>query len=225
MRTSVDDLDPTHLAAREALVAATRELNLAVGTTAIDGAPLDEVTAAVAELTRVLGKESTERVVRGGFLGPRERALRGEPVRLHQLNPALPAVDLLVGHDDGPDAMVAALTDGRPVGLTATADLTVDSLREGPPDSVHGGTLSFLMDCMLGVLVQASGVASVTGKLDLRYLRRTPLDEPITLRSRIVSREGRKIMTEGSVEHAGTRTVAATGLFVAIDHPGSRAQV
>ena len=131
-RRSVDDLDEADLASREALVAAVRELNRATGTTLLDGADLDEVTAAVAELTRVLGKETTDRVVRGSFLGPRERVMRGLPVLLHQLNPALPGVEVVVGHDDGPEAMAAALGEGSPDDLTATAELTMDSLFEGP---------------------------------------------------------------------------------------------
>ena len=220
-RHSVDDLDEAHLAGREALVAAVRELNLASGTTLLDGADLDVVTAAVAELTRGLAKESTDRVVRGSFLGPRERVLRGMPVLLHQLNPALPGVQVVVGHDDGPEAMLAALVEGSPEGLTATAELTVDSLFEGPPDSVHGGTISFLMDCMLGVLVQVTGIASVTGTLGLRYVQRTPLDEPLTLRARIVRRDGRKILTEGAVEHGEARTAEATGLFVSVGQAGT----
>ena len=216
-RQSVDDLHEGVLAGREALVAAVRELNLAAGTTLLDGAGLDEVTASVTELTRVLGKESTDRVVRGAILGPRERVLHGMPVLLHQLNPALPGVEVMVGHDHGPQAMVAALAEGNPEGLTATAELTVDPLFEGPPDSVHGGTISFLMDCMLGVLVQVTGIASVTGTLGLRYLQRTPLDVPLTLRARIVRREGRKIFTEGAVEHGEARTAEANGLFIAVE--------
>jgi acyl-coenzyme A thioesterase PaaI-like protein len=224
VRPSVDDLDRADLHGREALVAAVRDLNLAAGTTMLEAAHLDEVTAAVAELARVLGKEGSERVVRGSFLGPRERALQGLPIRLHQLNPALPAVDVTVGHDDGPAAVAAALAEGDPAGqagLTATAELTVDSLHEGPPDSVHGGTIAFLMDCLLGVLVQVTGLPSVTGTLSLRYLHRTPLDVPLTLRARIVRRDGRKIFTEGSVRHGDVRTAEATGLFVAVGQTGA----
>lgn len=220
-RLTVDDLGSADLLGREALVAAVRDLNLATGTTTLEAAHLDEVTAAVAELARVLGKESTERVVRGSFLGPRERALRGMPVQLHQLNPALPAVEVAVGHDKGPAAMAVALSHGSPAGLTATAELTVDSLHEGPPDSVHGGTISLLMDCMLGVLVQVTGISSVTGTLGLRYLRRTPLDAPLTLRARIVRRDGRKVFAEGCVEHGEVRTAEATGLFVAVGQAGA----
>ena len=197
------------------------QLNLAAGTTLLDGVDLDEVTASVAELTRVLSTESTDRVVRGSFLGPRERVLQGMPVLLHQLNPALPGVEVVVGHDDGPEAVVAALVEGNPEGLTATAELTVDGLFEGPRDSVHGGTISFLMDCMLGVLVQVTGIASVTGTLGLRYVQRGPLDEPLTLRARIVRRDGRKIFTEGAVEHAEVPTAEATGLFIAVEAPVS----
>ena len=221
MRTSVDDLDPDGLAGRQSLVDAVRELALAAGTTALGAPDLAAATRAVAEVTRLLAKESTERVVRAGFLAPRACALAGRAVRLHQLNPALPALEVAFEHDDGPQALAAALDGGDPSGLTARATLLVDALHEGPPDSVHGGTISFLMDCMLGVLVQATGVPSVTGTLDLRYLRRTPLEEPLQLRARILRRDGRKILTAGSVEHAGVRTAEASGLFVAVGQAGT----
>ena len=216
MRPTLHDLDPARLKAQEALVATVRELNLAAGTAELDASELDEVTEELARLTRRLGAGRAQRVLRGGFLGPRDQVRSGQPITLHQLNPAFHDVDVVVGHTDGPEALDAALTTGDPSGLTATAELTVNALHEGPPDSVHGGVLSFLMDCMLGVLVQATGIPSVTGTLDLRYLHRSPLDQPLTLRASIVRRDGRKILAEGSVEHAGTRTVEASGLFVAV---------
>ena len=77
------------------------------------------------------------------------------------------------------------------------------------------------MDCMLGVLVQVTGIPSVTGTLGLRYLQRTPLDQPLTLRARIVRCDGRKILTEGTVEHGEVRTADATGLFIAVGQAGA----
>lgn len=215
-RRDVGDLDRIQLADHEGLVDAVRALALAAGTTTLEGDELREATAAVAELTRVLSKARTERVVRAGFLAPREHALGGLPVALNQLNPGLLGVEVTFGHDDGPAAVAAAVTDGDPAGLTARAELTINGLHEGPADSVHGGVISFLMDCLLGVLVQATGIPSVTGTLDLRYLHRTPLDEPVSLHARIARQDGRKIVAEGSIEHAGVRTVEASGLFIAV---------
>ncbi|MFD0452023.1 hotdog domain-containing protein [Rhodococcus aetherivorans] len=57
---------------------------------------------------------------------------------------------------------------------------------------MHGGFSAHLLDCMLGILMQARGSRSLTASLDLRYLRRTSLDEPLDLYSRIVEIEGRK---------------------------------
>lgn len=217
MRRSIADLAAGQLASHESLVDAVRELNLAAGTTLLEAADLDEVTTAVAELARVLRKESAERVVRAGFLEPRARAVAGRSIELNQLNPGLLDLDVTFGHEAlGADGVADAVRDGDPTGLTAEATVTVNGLHEGPTDSVHGGVISFLMDCLLGVLVQATGIPSVTGTLDLRYLSRTPLDEPVVLRGRIVRHEGRKVFAEGHIEHAGRRTVEAAGLFIAV---------
>ncbi len=73
------------------------------------------------------------------------------------------------------------------------------------------------MDCMLGILIQARGRRGVTAKLDLRYLRRTPLDAPLQLGSRITKVDGRKVWAEGWIEHEGERTVVAEGLFIEVE--------
>ncbi|GAB2856444.1 PaaI family thioesterase [Nocardioides pacificus] len=229
MRLTVEDLDPVRRERHEALVSAVRDLNLAAGTTLIDAPDLDEVTAAVTELSRVLSKERTPRVVRSTFTEPSRRARAGLPLDLNAVNPTLLGVRVEFGHDADTEAdpetgtmaggaagLVQALDGGDPVGMTARAELTVDALHEGPPDSVHGGVTAFLMDCLLGILVQATGIPSVTGTLDLRYLRRTPLEEPVVLVARLVRHEGRKLWAEGWIEHEGQRTVEAHGLFISV---------
>ena len=99
-------------------------------------------------------------------------------------------------------------------GDAASATTVPNALYEGPPESVHGGYLAHLMDCMLGTLVQATGRRSVTGTLDLRYLARTPLDVPLELGARILETTGRKTTAEAWVEVDGARTVEARGLFI-----------
>jgi len=82
---------------------------------------------------------------------------------------------------------------------------------------VHGGFSAHLLDCMLGTLMQARGSRSLTASLDLRYLRRTPLDEPLDLYSRIVEIEGRKTVAGGWIECRGECTVEARGVVVRVE--------
>ncbi len=223
MRQTLEEIDPQRRDSHLALVAALRELNLAGATTEMDADQLDRTTAEVIELTRLLAQDASRRVVRPGMLEPLACAVAGAPLPVNALNPSMIGVDVLFDHETLGAAGVTAIAEGGdPTGFTARAELTVNALNEGPRDSVHGGTSAFLMDCLLGVLVQATGIPCVTGTLDLRYLRRTPLDEPVTLSARISSRDGRKIYTEGEISHGDLRTVEARGLFIALPEQPTR---
>lgn len=200
---TVTDTVAEHREAVRGLVAATRELMLAAGTTDVDAATVEAARTALEELTGVLGDRTRDRVVRAPFDGPADaRASAGSrPWRLFDFNPMGIPLEITFTGD------------------TARARLVAHALHEGPHDSLHGGFAAHLMDCMLGTLMQARGVRAVTASLDLRYLHRTPLDAPLELFSRIVSTSGRKVVAEGWIEHAGTRTVEAHGLFVDIGRP------
>ncbi len=181
-----------------ALAAATRRLMLAAATTDVD---LDELRAARArmdELTEALGRRTRPRALRASF---------DDPARAREVGPELawPVFRF------NPQALPLAI---RFDGDAAYATTVPNALYEGPPESVHGGYLAHLMDCMLGTLVQATGRRSVTGTLDLRYHARTPLDVPLELGAWIVSTTGRKTTAEAWVEVDGARTVEARGLFI-----------
>lgn len=182
------------------LVGATRELMLAVATTDLG---VEELRAARAETERLTARLTTstrDRVLRAPLDGP-ARARRAGP------DQAWPIFRF------SPQALPLTISFGED---TAHARTVGNALYEGPRDSVHGGYLAHLLDCMLGTLVQAQGLLAVTATLDLRYLHRTPLDVPLDLQARIVARTGRRIHAEGWVEHEGRRTVEATGLFIEI---------
>lgn len=212
MRRTLGDLTDEELTARDELTRAVRDLARAAGTTLADPELIDEATALLRRMTSHLDERRTERVTRAAFEEPGQWVRAGRTVPLYQLNPGLPPIEM---HFEGD--FERAIETGDVVGLAAWAEFNANALYEGPPDSVHGGVSSFLMDCMLGLLVQASGVAAVTGTLDLRYLRRTPLDEPFLMTSRIASRSGRKIRVTGTMEHGGEVSVEASGLFIAVE--------
>lgn len=214
MRRRLGDLTDEEYAAQRALTDALRGLALATGTTAADAVTLKDAVEIVTDLTERIAVGGNRRLTRASFDEPALWARNGATVPMNQLNVAHPPFEM---HFEG-DFSSAAQT-GDVVGLRATSEVRVDALHEGPPDSVHGGTSAFLLDCMLGVLVQASGVAAVTGSLETRYLRLTPLDEPVQLRSEIVSRRGRLIRVEGAIEHGGEVCVEAKGLFIAVERP------
>lgn len=177
-----------------------RALVLAATTTEVDHAELSEVAAAVSTLTARLARRARARPVRAPFDGPAAALASGEPYRLSPFNPF--GIPLLVRFD----------ADGR----GASAELQADARHEGPRDHVHGGVSTWLMDSMLGILVQARGRRGVTAQLDTRFVRRTPLDVPLRLRSQVSRIEGRKVRVEGWIEADGERTVLAEGLFIEV---------
>jgi acyl-coenzyme A thioesterase PaaI-like protein len=196
----VETADPADVPSLAKLTEEVRALVHAAATTDVDDAELADVAELVTDLRARLGARSRARIVRAPFDGPATARATGEPYRLSTFNPF--GVPLVITFDEDGDG--------------ATAELRADARHEGPRDHLHGGVSSWLMDCMLGILIQARGRRGVTAQLDLRYLRRTPLDAPLRLGSRITRTDGRKVWAEGWIESDGERTVVAEGLFIEV---------
>ncbi|MFF1461847.1 PaaI family thioesterase [Streptomyces sp. NPDC058330] len=90
---------------------------------------------------------------------------------------------------------------------------------QGPPRCAHGGVSALLLDHTLGVANHWAGLSGMTAELTLRYLRPTPLFEPLTVTGRQISVDGKKIRTVGSITAGGRACVTAEGLFIAKQLP------
>lgn len=180
------------------LIEEARALVLSAGTTDVDEAEMAAVAAELASLRERLAAATRPRMIRAPFDSPLAALAAGRPFQIAAMNPfGLP----MEVHFDA---------DGR----GARAEITCDARHEGPREHLHGGISSWLMDCILGIVIQAQGRRAFTVNLDVSYLRRTPLDVPLQLRSRILRTEGRKTWMEGWIEVDGERVVTAEGLFV-----------
>jgi acyl-coenzyme A thioesterase PaaI-like protein len=90
---------------------------------------------------------------------------------------------------------------------------------EGPPGGAHGGIVAAYLDEVLAAAAaRASGHASVTGELTVRYVKPVPTETPLLGRGRLVTDHGRYIDVEGSLEtFAGQAVLAkARGRFFPI---------
>ncbi len=87
---------------------------------------------------------------------------------------------------------------------------------QGPPGCVHGGFIAAYFDEVLGVVQALSGQPGMTANLSVNYRSPTPLHRPLVFRARIVSVEGRKIKTEGTLHHGETLCAEATAVFVSM---------
>jgi acyl-coenzyme A thioesterase PaaI-like protein len=106
-----------------------------------------------------------------------------------------------------------------PLRLEVVGDLTrgratYGEAYEGPPGLVHGGYVISAFDDLLGVAQSASGVAGLTGTLEVRLRRGTPLHREISYEAGVESVSGRKVVAWGRSTLDGELLAEATGVFI-----------
>jgi hypothetical protein len=85
---------------------------------------------------------------------------------------------------------------------------------EGPPGLVHGGYVIAAFDDLLGVAQAASGLAGLTGTLEVRLRRGTPLNARIDYVGGVTKVEGRKVFAWGQSLLDGEVLAESTGIFI-----------
>ena len=89
---------------------------------------------------------------------------------------------------------------------------------EGPPGHAHGGSMAAVLDEVLGLAAWAAGYPIVVGNLNVSFRNLLPLQQVVTVESRIVSAEGRKVKVHGRI--CSGDTVYAEGECLCITLPG-----
>jgi len=89
---------------------------------------------------------------------------------------------------------------------------------EGPPGKAHGGAMAAVLDEVLGLAAWAAGYSIVVGNLNVGFRNLLPLQQVVTVESRIVSAEGRKVMVHGRI--CSGETVYAEGECLCITIAG-----
>lgn len=87
---------------------------------------------------------------------------------------------------------------------------------QGPPGRVHGGVIAAMLDVLMAKTQDLSGTMGVTGTLNIRFIRATPLKTDIDMEARILRTEGRKLFCEGRFFVGGQQTVHAEGIWIAM---------
>jgi acyl-coenzyme A thioesterase PaaI-like protein len=95
--------------------------------------------------------------------------------------------------------------------------VTFDYPFEGPPTCVHGGVIAELFDELLGLSNILAGKGAMTGTLNVRYRRPTPLLAPLEIAARHTGQEGRKVYAWGGLYHEGELTAEAEGVFILVE--------
>jgi uncharacterized protein (TIGR00369 family) len=105
-------------------------------------------------------------------------------------------------------------------GVTAAAPVELTRFYEGPAGYIHGGVIATLMDEAMSKLNKPLKVSAMTRRLEVEYLRPSPVDMLLTLVGRHVRREGRKLFHVAELLNPQGETLArATGLFIVIERP------
>jgi acyl-coenzyme A thioesterase PaaI-like protein len=86
----------------------------------------------------------------------------------------------------------------------------------GPPGHAHGGAVAAVMDEALGLAAWAAGYAIVVGNLNVSFRNMLPLERVVTVESRVVSAQGRKVMVHGRIFCDGTTYAEAECLCITL---------
>jgi acyl-coenzyme A thioesterase PaaI-like protein len=87
---------------------------------------------------------------------------------------------------------------------------------QGFPGVMHGGILVTLLDeAMAWAMFARDNTLGVTAKMETRYRRQVPPNEPLTVRGFVTRIRGRRIEVEAALHDAsGERLVESNGLFL-----------
>jgi acyl-coenzyme A thioesterase PaaI-like protein len=156
--------------------------------------------------------------------------LDGQPTRSRAVEPfeeswdrPLPQGELPRAYGDrpisGPASPWGLDLDVHRHGDEIEARVMLGAAHEGAPGRSHGGVVAALFDDVFGFVLGILGQPAFTGRLEIRYVKGTPLHRPLSCRVRAVGREGRKIPMEGELVdvEADEVLVRSTALFIAVD--------
>ncbi|WP_260705328.1 PaaI family thioesterase [Edaphobacter flagellatus] len=113
--------------------------------------------------------------------------------------------------------LVFSTDNSDPEHPTATAQAQLDRHHEGPPGYLHGGLVATLLDEAMSKLNRPLNVLAMTRHMEVDYIRPVPLYKPLTITSRHIRREGRKLFHQAEILLNDTVLARGHGLFIAID--------
>lgn len=101
---------------------------------------------------------------------------------------------------------------------SARAIFTPQQRFAGWTTMVHGGIVATLLDEAMAHAAIAAGIRAVTGRLEVRFRKAAPIDQPLVAEGRVEGRRGRLLSLSATVSgEDGTLYAEAQGRFVADD--------
>jgi acyl-coenzyme A thioesterase PaaI-like protein len=184
---------------------AIRELIASLVTCTSDAEVLQDVTALIQQQSEKL-KQGTRHLGRMAYLDAEPEKYQTMASVGYELNPL-----------DGECNPIAAPMKLWIDGDVAYGRVNMNWQYEGPPNSVHGGFVAALFDQFLGVAQKMTGEPGVTGGLNVRYIKPTPLCQELKLIGRVHAIEGRKNILHGELWAGDELTATCEAIFIRIN--------
>jgi acyl-coenzyme A thioesterase PaaI-like protein len=87
----------------------------------------------------------------------------------------------------------------------------------GAGDTLHGGLAATVLDeIMVWAGLLAEKVLTVTGTMEMRFLRPIRVTDEVEARGKVEERSGRRLRCSGVLRVGGEPAVTATGLYLAV---------
>ena len=96
-----------------------------------------------------------------------------------------------------------------------TSEFMLNESQQGPPGYAHGGASAAILDESMGLVVWAAGLQVAAVNLEINYHKPLPLNQPLTLETRITQKDERKIFSTGEIKLSdGAVCVSGRGIYV-----------
>jgi acyl-coenzyme A thioesterase PaaI-like protein len=105
----------------------------------------------------------------------------------------------------------------RYIGDEVVADLVLRPAFEGAPGRAHGGIVAAAFDDVTGFVIGQLQEPAFTGELTVRYVAPVPVDEPLELRARLDSRDGRKLLISAEVRAGDAVVATCRAIYITVD--------
>ena len=108
-------------------------------------------------------------------------------------------------------------------GLEVTGQFTARKTHQGFPGVAHGGIAAAVMDEAMGWAMYAANAWAMTAKMEIRYRRPLPLNEPVVVTARVTRDRGRRLEAEAQIATPEGEVLAqANAIFLRMPEERSR---
>ena len=99
------------------------------------------------------------------------------------------------------------------------SEFTLTIKQQGPLGHIHGGASAAVLDEAIGVAIWRAGYNVAVVNLDVQFRKAIPVDTTVTVRARMICKEGRKVFGTGEIYLPdGSVSVSGKGVYVEAPH-------